>query len=77
MAAGGGKGLREGLPMSGRNGSASDAECHISEESRGLDDVGLAELGPLLEGSGCPGAAKGVMSWVKWRGVERGNRMVE
>ncbi|XP_036389620.1 adiponectin receptor protein 1-like isoform X1 [Megalops cyprinoides] len=48
--------------MSGRNGSASDAECRISEESRNLEDVELTELGPLLEGAACPGGAIGVTS---------------
>ncbi|KAG9333769.1 hypothetical protein JZ751_010212 [Albula glossodonta] len=47
--------------MSARSGSTRDAQCHISEESNALDDVGLTELGPLLEGaaSGRPGAANG------------------
>ncbi|KAJ8395390.1 hypothetical protein AAFF_G00033750 [Aldrovandia affinis] len=43
-----GEGLRTG-PMSARNGSASDAECQISEEGRALEDVELTELGPLME----------------------------
>lgn len=39
------------LHMSGRNGSASDADCRISEDSP-VPDVELMELGPLLEGGG-------------------------
>lgn len=47
------------LPMSGRNGSASDADCRISEDCR-VPDVELMELGPLLEeGGGRPAASKG------------------
>lgn len=46
--------------MSGRNGSASDADCRISEDCR-VPDVELMELGPLLEeGGGRQAAAKGV-----------------
>lgn len=37
--------------MSGRNGSASDADCGISEDSP-VPDVELMELGPLLDGGG-------------------------
>lgn len=48
------------LPMSGRNGSASDADCRISEDCR-VPDVELMELGPLLEeGGGRQAASKGV-----------------
>lgn len=39
------------LLMSGRNGSASDADCRISEDCR-VPDVELMELGPLLEEGG-------------------------
>lgn len=52
------------LPMSGRNGSASDADCRISEDCR-VPDVELMELGPLLEeGGGRQAAAKSVHSEV-------------
>lgn len=37
--------------MSGRNGSASDADCRISEDIP-VPDVELMELGPLLEEGG-------------------------
>lgn len=48
------------LPMSGRNGSASDADCQISEDCQ-VPDVELMELGPLLdEGGGRQAASKGV-----------------
>lgn len=48
------------LLMSGRNGSASDADCRISEDCR-VPDVELMELGPLLEeGGGRQAAAKSV-----------------
>lgn len=48
------------LPMSGRNGSASDADCRISEDCH-VPDVELMELGPLLEeGGGRQVASKGV-----------------
>uniref|UniRef100_A0A3Q2YPM3 Adiponectin receptor 1a n=1 Tax=Hippocampus comes TaxID=109280 RepID=A0A3Q2YPM3_HIPCM len=48
------------LPMSGRNGSASDADCRISEDCH-VPDVELMELGPLLEEGGVrPPASKGV-----------------
>lgn len=47
------------LHMSGRNGSASDADCQISEDSP-VPDVELMELGPLLEEGGArPPAYKG------------------
>lgn len=47
------------LPMSGRNGSASDADCRISEDCH-VPDVELMELGPLLEeGGGRQAASKG------------------
>lgn len=51
--------------MSGRNGSASDADCRISEDCR-VPDVELMELGPLLEegGGGRQAAAKSVHSEV-------------
>ncbi|KAG7253114.1 hypothetical protein CRUP_008110, partial [Coryphaenoides rupestris] len=39
--------------MSGRNGSASDADCRISEDCQ-VPDVALMELGPLLEEGGRP-----------------------
>lgn len=42
--------------MSGRNGSASDADCRISED-RHDPDVELMELGPLLEEGGAAAAA--------------------
>lgn len=46
--------------MSGRNGSASDADCRISEDCR-VPDVELMELGPLLEdGGGRQTASKSV-----------------
>lgn len=52
------------LLMSGRNGSASDADCRISEDCR-VPDVELMELGPLLEeGGGRQAAAKSVHSEV-------------
>ncbi|XP_017537413.1 adiponectin receptor protein 1a isoform X1 [Pygocentrus nattereri] len=38
--------------MSGRNGSANDADCRISEECHVPADVELMELGPLLEEPG-------------------------
>lgn len=41
--------------MSGRNGSASDADCGISEDRD--QDVELMELGPLLEEGGTKGGA--------------------
>lgn len=48
------------LLMSGRNGSASDADCRISEDCR-VPDVELMELGPLLEeGGGRQAAAKSI-----------------
>uniref|UniRef100_A0A674D0G3 Adiponectin receptor 1a n=1 Tax=Salmo trutta TaxID=8032 RepID=A0A674D0G3_SALTR len=47
--------------MSGRNGSASDADCRISEDCRS-PDVELMELGPLLEEAGRQAAGKGMMS---------------
>ncbi|MEQ2177896.1 Adiponectin receptor protein 1, partial [Goodea atripinnis] len=48
------------LPMSVRNGSASDADCQISEDCS-VPDVELIELGPLLEeGGGRLGSSKGV-----------------
>ncbi|CDQ72795.1 adiponectin receptor protein 1 isoform X2 [Oncorhynchus nerka] len=47
--------------MSGRNGSASDADCRISEDCR-VPDVELMELGPLLEETGRQTAGKGMMS---------------
>uniref|UniRef100_A0A3B5MXQ0 Adiponectin receptor 1a n=1 Tax=Xiphophorus couchianus TaxID=32473 RepID=A0A3B5MXQ0_9TELE len=47
-------------PMSVRNGSASDADCRISEDCS-VPDVELMELGPLLkEGGGRQGPCKGV-----------------
>lgn len=46
------------LPMSGRNGSASDADCRISEDCR-VPDVELMELGPLLEEGGRQATSKG------------------
>lgn len=54
------------LLMSGRNGSASDADCRISEDCR-VPDVELMELGPLLEegGVGRQAAAKSVHSEVR------------
>ena len=48
--------------MSGRNGSASDADCRISEDSR-VPDVELMELGPLLEEGGRQ-CGKGMLSEV-------------
>lgn len=52
------------LPMSGRNGSASDADCRISEDCR-VPDVELMELGPLLEeAGGRPTTSKGIHSEV-------------
>lgn len=52
------------LPMSGRNGSASDADCRISEDCN-VPDAELMELGPLLEeGGGRPAASAGVHSEV-------------
>lgn len=52
------------LPMSGRNGSASDADCRISEDCH-VPDVELMELGPLLvEGGGRQAASKGIHSEV-------------
>ena len=46
--------------MSARNGSASDADCRISEDCH-VPDVELMELGPLLEeGGGRHAASKGV-----------------
>lgn len=46
--------------MSGRNGSASDADCRISEDCH-VPDVELMELGPLLEeGGGRQPASKSV-----------------
>ncbi|MEQ2204761.1 Adiponectin receptor protein 1 [Xenoophorus captivus] len=46
--------------MSVRNGSASDADCQISEDCS-VPDVELIELGPLLEeGGGRLGSSKGV-----------------
>uniref|UniRef100_A0A8C9WSY8 Adiponectin receptor 1a n=1 Tax=Sander lucioperca TaxID=283035 RepID=A0A8C9WSY8_SANLU len=48
--------------MSGRNGSASDADCRISEDCN-VPDAELMELGPLLEeGGGRPAASAGVHS---------------
>lgn len=44
--------------MSGRNGSASDADCGISEDCH-VPDVELMELGPLLEEGGRQTAPKG------------------
>uniref|UniRef100_A0AAY4BAI5 Adiponectin receptor 1a n=2 Tax=Denticeps clupeoides TaxID=299321 RepID=A0AAY4BAI5_9TELE len=39
------------LPMTScSNGSLSEAECHISEDTDSQEDVQLAELGPLLGG---------------------------
>lgn len=59
------------LPMSGRNGSASDADCRISEDPR-VPDVELMELGPLLEeGGGRQAASKGVHSEVDLRKSSR------
>uniref|UniRef100_A0A8C3A207 Adiponectin receptor 1a n=2 Tax=Cyclopterus lumpus TaxID=8103 RepID=A0A8C3A207_CYCLU len=50
------------FPMSGRNGSASDADCRISEDCH-VPDVELMELGPLLEeGGGRQAASKGILS---------------
>ncbi|XP_015197781.2 adiponectin receptor protein 1a isoform X1 [Lepisosteus oculatus] len=55
-----GQARQEGdLPMSARNGSASDEECRITEVCRAPEDVELTELGPLLEESGGPGKAQG------------------
>lgn len=51
------------LPMSGRNGSASDADCRISEDCN-VPDVELMELGPLLEEGGRQTGPKGVRSEV-------------
>lgn len=52
--------------MSGRNGSASDADCRISEDCR-VPDVELMELGPLLEEEGGrKAAAKSVHPEVGW-----------
>lgn len=52
------------LPMSGRNGSASDADCRISEDCQ-VPDVELMELGPLLEEGGArQGVSKSVHSEV-------------
>lgn len=59
--------------MSGRNGSASDADCRISEDSP-VPDVELMELGPLLEEGGVrPPAYKGghpevglLFQWVRF-----------
>ncbi|KAJ3602372.1 hypothetical protein NHX12_030129, partial [Muraenolepis orangiensis] len=45
--------------MSGRNGSASDADCRISEDCQ-VPDVALMELGPLLEEGGRPTGSKGL-----------------
>lgn len=46
--------------MSVRNGSASDADCQISEDCS-VPDVELMELGPLLEeGGGRQVPSKGV-----------------
>lgn len=63
------------LPMSGRNGSASDADCRISEDCR-VPDVELMELGPLLEeGGGRQAGSKGLHPEVRlfqtesWRNV--------
>lgn len=50
--------------MSGRNGSASDADCRISEDCRS-PDVELMELGPLLEEAGRQAAGKGMMLEVR------------
>lgn len=33
----------------GSNGSSSDAECRVSEDERNMEDMELAELGPLLK----------------------------
>ena len=49
--------------MSGRNGSASDADCRISEDCR-VPDVELMELGPLLEEGGRQSGNKGMLSEV-------------
>lgn len=50
----------DSLLMSVRNGSASDADCQISEDCN-VPDVELKELGPLLEeGGGWQGPSKGV-----------------
>lgn len=48
------------LLMSGRNGSASDADCRISEDCS-VPDVELMELGPLLEEGGGRQAASKVI----------------
>lgn len=46
--------------MSGRKGSASDADCEISEDCS-VPDVELMELGPLLEeGGALQAACKGI-----------------
>ena len=50
--------------MSGRNGSASDADCRISEDSQ-VPDVALMELGPLLEEGGRPTGSKGLHTEVR------------
>uniref|UniRef100_A0A3B1K050 Adiponectin receptor 1a n=1 Tax=Astyanax mexicanus TaxID=7994 RepID=A0A3B1K050_ASTMX len=45
--------------MSGRNGSASDADCRVSDKCHVPADMELMELGPLLEE---PGASQGASS---------------
>ncbi|XP_048111487.1 adiponectin receptor protein 1a [Alosa alosa] len=50
--------------MSARNGSASDADCQISEDCRIPADVELMELGPLLEQAAQPGGAKALAAEV-------------
>ncbi|KAG5275293.1 hypothetical protein AALO_G00145790 [Alosa alosa] len=55
------------VPMSARNGSASDADCQISEDCRIPADVELMELGPLLEQAAQPGGAKALAAEV-WEG---------
>lgn len=53
-----------GSLMSGRNGSATDSDCRISEDCS-VPDVELMELGPLLEeGGGRQGQSKSAHSEV-------------
>uniref|UniRef100_A0A3B1IUL2 Adiponectin receptor 1a n=1 Tax=Astyanax mexicanus TaxID=7994 RepID=A0A3B1IUL2_ASTMX len=44
------------LLMSGRNGSASDADCRVSDKCHVPADMELMELGPLLEEPGASAA---------------------
>lgn len=57
--------------MSGRNGSASDADCGISEDCH-VPDVELMELGPLLEeGDGRQAGSKSIHPEVRLFQVSR------